>query len=69
MDTGAECNTLPADLARKLYLELCPCETKLISYCGHQLIPAGKAYANVEDAHGDKAKLEFYIVPREDSKQ
>ena len=64
MDTGAECNTLPADLVSKLDLELSPCETKLISYSGHQLIPAGKAYANVEDAHGDKAQLEFYIVPR-----
>ena len=62
MDTGAQCNTLPAELVSELNLDLSPCNTKLHSYSGHEVIPVGKTTANVF-VRGQSSQLEFIIVP------
>ena len=62
MDTGAQCNTLPAQLVSELDLDLTPCDTKLKTYSGESVIPAGQSNAKVE-VRGKTAQLEFIIVP------
>lgn len=62
MDTGAECNTLPAQLVSELNLDLSPCDTKLKNYSGGDVIPVGKSQAQVE-VRGKTTKLDFIIVP------
>ena len=62
LDTGAECNTLPEELATRGNLRVRPCLTTLYSYSGHQVKPLGQVEVGVEVGERE-ATLQFLVVP------